>query len=85
LETAGIALTHDEVAKLPFLIRLARRMLTLIKVNIGLGLVFNALAILGSSYGLLSPVAAAIFHNAGSVIVVVSSASLFLFREKDLF
>jgi Cd2+/Zn2+-exporting ATPase len=81
LETAGIALTHDEVAKLPFLIRLARRMLTLIKVNIGLGLLFNALAILGSSYGLLSPVAAAIFHNAGSVIVVVSSASLFLFRE----
>ena len=81
LETAGIALTHDEVAKLPFLIKLSRRMLTLIKVNIGLGLLFNIVAILGSSYGILSPIVAALFHNAGSIIVVVSSASLFLFRD----
>lgn len=81
LETAGVALTHDEVGKLPFLIRLSRRMLTLIKVNIGLGLLFNVVAILGSSYGVLSPIAAALFHNAGSIIVVASSASLFLFRE----
>lgn len=83
LETAGVALTHDEVAKLPFLIRLSRRMMTLIKVNIGLGLLFNGAAILGSSYGLLSPIAAAIFHNVGSIIVVVSSASLFLSRDCD--
>jgi Cd2+/Zn2+-exporting ATPase len=81
LETAGIALTRDEVARLPFLVRLSRRMLTLIKVNIALGLVFNVVAILGSSYGLLSPIAAALFHNAGSIIVVVSSASLFLFQD----
>ena len=81
LETAGVALTRDEVSKLPFLIRLSRRMLTLIKVNIGLGLLFNVVAILGSSYGMLSPIAAAIFHNTGSIIVVASSASLFLSRD----
>ncbi|KJR99010.1 MAG: ATPase P [Desulfobulbaceae bacterium BRH_c16a] len=81
LETADIALTHDEVAKLPFLIRLSRRMLTLIKVNIGLGLVFNAAAVFGSSYGALSPIAASLFHNAGSIIVVLSSASLIFFQD----
>lgn len=81
LETAGVALTHDEVGKLPFLIRLSRRMLKLIKMNICLGLFFNVVAILGSSYGLLDPIAAAIFHNVGSIIVVVSSASLFISRN----
>ncbi len=83
LETAGVALTHDEVARLPFLVRLARRMLTLIKVNIGLGLLFNVVAILGGSYGVLSPIAAAVFHNAGSIIVVASSASLYFFRDPN--
>jgi Cd2+/Zn2+-exporting ATPase len=81
LETAGIALTRDEVARLPFLIRLSRRMLALIKVNIGLGLLFNTAAILGSSSGMLSPIAASLFHNAGAIFVVLSSASLILFRD----
>jgi Cd2+/Zn2+-exporting ATPase len=81
LETADIALTHDEVAKLPFLIRLSRRMLKLIKLNIGLGLLFNAAAVFGSSAGTLSPIAASLFHNAGSIIVVLSSASLIFFHD----
>lgn len=76
LETADVALTHDDISRLPFFIALSRRMLTTIKFNIALGLFFNAAAILGSGYGLLSPIMAAIFHNVGSVIVVLSSASL---------
>ena len=51
-------------------------MLSTIKFNIGLGLFFNAAAILGSGYGILSPITAALFHNGGSIIVVISSASL---------
>jgi Cd2+/Zn2+-exporting ATPase len=83
LETAGIALTRDEVGRLPFLVRLSRRMLTLVKVNIGLGLFFNALAIYGSSEGILTPIAASLFHNVGSIVVVLSSTSLLLFRDRD--
>lgn len=85
LETADVALADDDIAKLPFLIHLGRRMTWLIGVNIGLGLLFNSVAILGGAYGYLSPVAAAIFHNVGSVVVVLSSASLALTREPDLF
>jgi Cd2+/Zn2+-exporting ATPase len=81
LDTAGVALTHDEVGKLPFLVRLARRMLALVKINIGLGLLFNAVAVFGSSYGMLSPIAASLFHNTGSIIVVLSSASLLLYKD----
>ena len=76
LETADIALTNDDIGRLPFLVYLGRRMVGMIAINIGLGLLFNAVAILGGAYGLLSPVAAAVFHNLGSVVVVLSSASL---------
>jgi len=56
-------------------------MTKMIAINIGLGLFFNSVAILGSGYGLLSPVAAALFHNIGSIVVVLSSASLALTAE----
>ena len=84
LETADVALANDDIGRLPFLVHLGRRMVRMIGVNIGLGLVFNAVAILGGAYGLLSPVAAAVFHNVGSVVVVLSSASLAFTSEPPL-
>ncbi len=82
LETADIALTHDDVSRLPWLIRLSRRMLTIIKFNIAFGLAFNAVAVITSGMGLLTPIMAAIVHNIGSVLVVMLSASLVFFPEK---
>jgi Cd2+/Zn2+-exporting ATPase len=84
LETADIALANDDLGRLPFLVYLGRRMTKMIAINIGLGLFFNSVAILGSGYGLLSPVAAALFHNIGSIVVVLSSASLALTAEPPL-
>jgi len=77
LETAQVALTRDDIGRLPLLIGLSRRMRLVIKVNIALGVLSNGLAVFGSSYGLLSPIAASVFHNAGSILVVMSSAALF--------
>jgi Zn2+/Cd2+-exporting ATPase len=81
LETADIALTHDNIARLPWLIRLSRRMLSIIKINIVFGLVFNALAVVAGGMGWLTPIMAAIVHNVGSVIVVFASASLAIFPD----
>jgi Cd2+/Zn2+-exporting ATPase len=82
LETADIALTHDNIAKLPWLIRLSRRMLSIIKINIVFGLAFNAVAVVAGGMGWLTPIMAAIVHNLGSVLVVFASASLAIFPEK---
>lgn len=82
LETADIALTHDDITRLPWLMKLSRRMLTVIKVNIAFGLVFNAAAVIAGGLGFLTPIAAAMVHNAGSVLVVIASASLAVFPEK---
>lgn len=76
LETADIALMHDDISKLPFLVRLSRRMLKIIKWNIVFGMVFNAVAVVVGGAGFLSPIMAAVVHNIGSVLVVLASASL---------
>jgi Cd2+/Zn2+-exporting ATPase len=81
LETADITLTRDDIATLPFLVKLSRRMLKVIKWNIAFGLLFNLLAVLASGLGFLSPISAALVHNIGSVIVVASSASQTIVRS----
>jgi Cd2+/Zn2+-exporting ATPase len=83
LETADIALTHDDISKLPWLVRLARRMLAVIRLNIVFGLLFNAAAVVAGGMGWLSPILAAVVHNVGSVLVVLASASLAVFAEDD--
>lgn len=81
LETADIALTHDDISKLPWLVRLSRRMLGIIKVNIVFGLAFNTVAVVAGGMGWLTPIMAAIAHNIGSVLVVMASASLAIYPD----
>jgi Cd2+/Zn2+-exporting ATPase len=81
LETADIALMNDDLSKIPFLIRLGRRMLKIIKWNIAFGMAFNAFAVLASGGGYLTPIMGAVVHNIGSVLVVMSSATMALVRE----
>ena len=82
LETADVALMHDDIAKIPFLIRLSRRMLRIIKWNIAVGILFNLVAVLASGGGYLTPIMGAVVHNIGSVLVVMSSASLAFTSER---
>jgi Cd2+/Zn2+-exporting ATPase len=67
---------NDDISKLPFLIRLGKRMVFTIKVNIVLGLSFNLIAVLAGGGGYLSPITGAVVHNIGSVLVVLSSAGI---------
>jgi Cd2+/Zn2+-exporting ATPase len=81
LETADIALMNDDIAKIPFLMHLGRRMLKVIKWNIAFGLTFNLFAVLASGGGYLTPIMGAVVHNIGSVLVVVSSATMALVKD----
>lgn len=78
LETADNSLMKDNNSKIPFLIRLSRRMTTTIKWNIAFGMFFNIVAVVASGAEFLTPIMGAIVHNVGSVLVVLSSASLVL-------
>ena len=82
LETADIVLMNDDISKLPFLVELSRKTLKTIKWNIAFGMVFNAIAVLASGGGFLTPIMGALVHNLGSVLVVLSSASLAFASER---
>lgn len=76
VESADIVLVNDELCELPHLLRLAKRMMKTIKVNLTFSMVLNFIAIILAATGILNPVAGALVHNAGSVIVIVNSAFL---------
>jgi len=82
LETADVALMNDDISKVPFLISLGRNTLLTIKWNVAFGLIFNAVAVLASGWGFLSPIMGAIVHNVGSVLVVLCSARLAFIAER---
>jgi Cd2+/Zn2+-exporting ATPase len=84
LETADIALMGDDITRLPFMIALGRRMLFIIKLNIAFGLVFNLISVLAGAGGVITPIMGAVVHNIGSVLVVLSSASIGFYKEKPL-
>ncbi len=82
IEAADIALVNDEISELPHLLRLSRRMMRTIKVNLSFSMTLNFAAIVLAMTGLLDPVVGALVHNAGSVLVIINSAFLLRWRKR---
>jgi Zn2+/Cd2+-exporting ATPase len=76
VEAADIALLSDDLGKIAEVIHLSRRAVRTIQQNIITANMINILAIGFAAYGLLGPVAAAVIHNAGAILVVLNSARL---------
>ena len=82
VDAADIALVRDEIKELPHLFALSGRMMTTIKANMIFSMALNLLAIILAMTGVLNPVAGALVHNAGSVLVIINSALLLRWRKK---
>ena len=82
VDAADIALVDDEVKELPHLVALSRRMMTIIKRNMTFSMTLNFIAIALAIIGTLDPVVGALVHNAGSVLVITTSAFLLNWRKK---
>ncbi|WP_300019335.1 cation-translocating P-type ATPase [Pseudonocardia sp.] len=76
VETADVALAGDDLHALLALRDLGRRGIGLIRQNYGMSIAVNAAGLLVSAGGAMSPVVAAILHNASSVAVVTNSTRL---------
>jgi len=76
MDTADIVLMTGDALKAAEAINLSRRTLHVIKQNLVFALVFNVIGIAAATTGVLDPIGAALFHNFGSVAVVVNSARL---------
>jgi heavy metal translocating P-type ATPase len=76
IEAADIVLLSDDLKKIPETIRKSRKAIRTIWQNIVVANVINLAAIILAASGLLGPVAAAIVHNVGAILVVLNSARL---------
>ena len=76
VEAADIILLSDDLNKITETIQKSRKAIRTIWQNIVVANVINFVAIILAAFGLLGPVAAAIVHNVGAIIVVLNSARL---------
>ncbi len=87
INSASIALLSSNLDRLPFLIRLSRRVRGIITQNMIVGIVFVLGGLIAASLGTeravyITPVMAAILHNVSSLIVIFNSARIVRFGEE---
>ncbi len=82
VDAADIALVNDEIQELPHLLALSKRMMATIRCNLSFSMGLNFLAIGLAISGILNPVAGALVHNAGSVLVILHSALLLSWKRR---
>jgi Cd2+/Zn2+-exporting ATPase len=76
IETAEIALLSDDLARLPQLVELSRRAISVIKQNLLFSLSVLVAALGLTVAGVLDPVAGALVHELSSIPVIANSARL---------
>lgn len=75
-ESADIVFVDDDISKLGGVVKLSRRTLLTIKAGIAFSIALNSVAMVLAVFGLMGPIAGALVHNIGSVIVIVMAALL---------
>ncbi len=81
IESADAVLVRDDIKKIPYLFDLTVKVMKKVRINIIASIVINLTAVILSAAGILTPITGALWHNCGSVFVVVNAA--LLLREKD--
>ncbi len=81
VETADVALVGDDLRHLLDLRDLGGRTLQIVRQNYGMSIAVNGVGLLVAGGGALSPVLAAVLHNASSVAVAINSARLVRHRR----
>lgn len=82
IESADAVLVSDEIKRLPYLFDLMQRVMKKIKVNIIASLIINLSAVVLSALGVLTPITGALWHNCGSVFVVINAALLLKVKDQ---
>jgi Cd2+/Zn2+-exporting ATPase len=76
LRSADIVLRRPDLRALPELVLLARRLRSSIAVGVGLALGWTGLLVVAAAAGWMPPLAAALLHTVGSVLVLGNAARL---------
>ena len=76
IETADVTLMNDDLSRVVEFMWMSKTVLRRIKLNIFFSIIYNAAGLLLGSFGMLTPVMAVIFQEAGCITVVLSSTLL---------
>ncbi|MFQ5834707.1 MAG: heavy metal translocating P-type ATPase [bacterium] len=83
IETADVALMSDDLSRVVDFMWMSRKVLRRIKLNILFAIMYNAVGLVLGSLGMLTPVLAVTFQEAGCITVVFSSALLLWVKIKS--
>jgi heavy metal translocating P-type ATPase len=76
VETADVTLMNDDFSLVVNFMEMSRKVMLRIKLNILFSMVYNIIGFVLAGFGMLSPVVAVIFQEAGCITVVFSSTLL---------
>ncbi len=76
IETADVTLMDDDLLRVADFIWMSKKVLRRIKLNIFFSMIYNVIGLTLGSLGMLTPVLAVIFQEAGCITVVFSSTLL---------
>jgi Cd2+/Zn2+-exporting ATPase len=76
VETADVTLMNDDLSRVVNFMEMSRKVLLRIKLNIFFSIVYNIIGFVLAGFGMLTPVLAVIFQEAGCITVVFSSTLL---------
>ena len=76
IETADVTLMNDDISQVVNFMDMSRKVLLRIKLNIFFSIIYNVIGFILAGFGMLTPVLAVIFQEAGCITVVFSSTLL---------
>ena len=76
MESSDIIFVENDLSKFPGLVNVSRRTLKTIHIGIAFSLILNSFATALAVLGLIGPIAGALVHNIGSVLVIIAAAML---------
>ncbi|MCL5268995.1 MAG: cation-translocating P-type ATPase [bacterium] len=82
IEAADVTLMNDDLDRVVDFVQMSRKVLRRIRMNIFLSIIYNAIGLALGTLGLLTPVVAVIFQEAGCISVVLSSTLLLWARPQ---
>ena len=83
IKASDVTLMNDDLFRIVEFVQMSRKVLRRIKLNIFFSIAYNAIGLMLGTLGLLTPIIAVIFQEAGCISVVLSSTLLLWARPQS--
>ncbi|WP_409199781.1 heavy metal translocating P-type ATPase [Methanobrevibacter sp. DSM 116169] len=83
INVADIVLINDDIKSIDHLLKISKKTIQTININIVISLALNFIAIILAILAILNPITGALVHNIGSVAVIIYSATLLNWKSSN--